>query len=144
MVVFCQKAFGQVINSVSADKTGMYYYAVDSLIQMFEKEKRIEKIILVAEKYIIEDFPDTIRNIKIIKWAKEAKHKGKKLGDDYLLFKINHLNIIRDQISILIGTFAKVEKVTSYFEAGAYRFYFKYVSETETYKLTKIRSGIVR
>ncbi|MFM7850967.1 MAG: hypothetical protein ACKO96_03415 [Flammeovirgaceae bacterium] len=141
--IISQTTFGQLVNSVSADKTGMFYYAVDSLIQRIEKEKRIEKIILKADWSTIQDFPETIRNIKIVKQDKTKNYKTKDLRDNDVLFKINGLTIIRDQVTLSIGTYEKRGKGTTFFADGAYIFYFKYLPETETYRLTKIKSGIV-
>jgi hypothetical protein len=128
---------------VSADKTGMFYYSVDSLIQTIEKQKSIEKIILNADWSTISDFPETIRNIRIIKQDKTKNYKTKDFGDNDVLFKINGLTIVRDQVSISIGTYERKGKVTTFLADGAYVFYFKYLPGTETYKLTKIESGIV-
>jgi len=140
--IYSQTTFGQVVNSMSADKTGMFYYSVDSLIQKLEKEKRIEKIILIADWSTIQGFPETIRNIKIVKRDKSENYKTKDLGGNDLLFRIMGLTIIRDQITLSIGTYERRGKGTGFFADGAYAFYFKYFPETETYKLTKIRSGI--
>lgn len=141
--IFSQTTFGQVVNSVSADKTGMYYYSVDSLIQKIENEKKIEKIILRADWLTIKDFPETVRHIKIVKQDKAKNYKKKDFGDNDVLFKIDGLTIIRDQITLSIVTYEKRGKGTTFFADGAYVFYFKYLPETETYKLTKIKSGIV-
>jgi len=141
--IISQTTFGQVVNSVSADRTGMFYYSVDSLIQRIEKEKRIEKIILKADWSTIQDFPETIRNIRIVKQDKTKNYKAKDFGDHDVLFKINGLTIIRDQITLSIETYEKRGKGTTFFADGAYVFYFKYLPGTETYKLTKIKSGIV-
>lgn len=120
----------------------MFYYSVDSLIQTIEKQKRIERIILKADWSVIQDFPETIRNIKIVKQDKTKNQKQKGFGDNDVLFKINGPTIIRDQITLSIGTFEKKGKGLAFFADGAYIFYFKYLPETETYKLTKIKSGI--
>ena len=139
---FLQTTFGQIVNSVSADNTGMFYYSVDTLIQTIEKEKRIENIILKADWSTIQDFPETIRNIKIVKQDKTKNYKTKGFGDNDVLFKINGLTIIRDQITLSIGTYEKKDKQTTFFADGAYIFYFKYLPGTQTYKLTQIKSGI--
>ena len=141
--IISHTTFGQVVNSVSADKTGMFYYSVDSLIQRIEKEKSIEKIILKADWSTIQDFPETIRNIKIVKQDKTKNYKTKDFGDDDVLFKINGLTIIRDQVTLSIGKYERKGKGTTFFADGAYVFYFKYLPGTETYQLTKIESGIV-
>jgi len=143
LTIFSQTAFGQVVNSVSADKTGIFYYSVDSLIEEIEKQKRIEKIILKADWSTIQDFPETIRNIRIVKQDKTKNYKTKDFGDNDVLFKISGLTIIRDQVTLSIGTYEKRGKETTFFADGAYVFYFKYLPGTETYQLTKIKSGIV-
>jgi hypothetical protein len=143
MTFFSQAIFGQVVNSVSSDKTGMFYYSVDSLIQKIEKEKRIEKIVLWADWSTIQDFPETIRNIIIVKQSKAENYKTKNLGDNDVLFKVNGLTIIRDQVTLSIWAYEKRDKRTTFFSDGAYIFYFKYLPETETYKLTQIKSGII-
>ncbi len=113
------------------------------MIQTIEKQKSIEKIILNADWSTISDFPETIRNIRIIKQDKTKNYKTKDFGDNDVLFKINGLTIVRDQVSISIGTYERKGKVTTFLADGAYVFYFKYLPGTETYKLTKIESGIV-
>ncbi|NOT77176.1 MAG: hypothetical protein HOP08_19810 [Cyclobacteriaceae bacterium] len=140
--IIWQTTFGQIVNSLSADKTGMFYYSVDSLIKKIEKEKRIKKIILKADWSAIQDFPETIRSIKIVKQDKTKDYKTKDFGDNDVLFEISGLTIIRNQVTLSIGTHEKRGNGMTFFADGAYIFYFKYLPKTETYKLTQIKSGI--
>ena len=91
----------------------------------------------------IHDFPETIRNIKIVKQDKAEYYKVKNLGENDVLFKFNGLTIIRDQVTLSIWTYEKRDKRTTFFADGAYIFYFKYLPETQSYKLTQIISGII-
>lgn len=72
--IISQPTYGQIVNSVSPDKTGMIYYSVDSLIQQVEKGKRIECIVLSADWSTIQEFPEEIRNIRLVKLDKTKKY----------------------------------------------------------------------
>lgn len=143
MVFLVQSTYGQIVNSVSPDRTGMYYYSVDSLIQKIEKKKEIERIIINADWSIIKDFPETIREIRISKLDDEKDFKSRHLGTNDLLFKVNGLTIIRDEIKVSIVAFEKKNRDITFLSDGVYVFYFKYLPETETYKLIEIKSGVV-
>lgn len=139
--IISHTTFCQVVNSVSPDKTGMFYYSVDSLIQKIKKDKKIETIFLSANFMTIQEFPEAIRNIRIVKLDKTKKHLSKNLSENEILFKLNELTIIRDQVSLTIWTFEKKDKRMTLFADGSYIFNFKYLPETRTFKLTHITSG---
>ncbi|MDN4166588.1 hypothetical protein QWY31_13850 [Cytophagales bacterium LB-30] len=143
MVFFVQTAYGQIVNSVSPNRTGIYYYSVDSLIQKIDKKKAIERILIKADWSVIKDFPDTIRGIGIRKLDNAKDFKSRRLGDNEVLFKVNGLTIIRDEIKLSIVALERKNKETTYFADGVYVFCFKYLPETKTYTLTEIKSGIV-
>lgn len=132
---------GQIVNSLSADKSGMFYYAVDSLIHTLKNEQSIERVILRADGREIDAFPDEIRGIKIVK-DDSKKLKPNDFRDNDVLFRITGLSIIRNQITLSIWTMGKEEKRITSFADGLYIFYFKYLPDTETYILTKIKKGI--
>lgn len=139
--IISQATYGQVINSVSPDKTGMIYYSVDSLIQKVAKGKRIEGVVLSADWLTIQEFPEEIRNIPLIKLDKTKKYKTKNLSENHVLFRLNELTIIRDQITLTIWAYEKKDKRITFLADGVYVFYFKYLPDTTTYKLTQIKSG---
>jgi hypothetical protein len=141
--ILSQTAFGQIVNSISPDQTGMFFYSVDSLIEIVKKERKIDRIILRADLSITQHFPTSLYDIPIIKEDKiqNFQVKGVHAGD--VVFRISGPTIIRDQVTLSIGTYEKINKRLTFFAAGAYIFYFKYLPETETYKLTKIKSGVM-
>ncbi|MEZ4945401.1 MAG: hypothetical protein R2804_07745 [Cyclobacteriaceae bacterium] len=138
IITLCNSAYGQIVNSLSANKTGMFYYAIDSLIATIAKEETFDKVVLRADLSIIDDFPDLIRNFKIIKQDKIEGFKTKGIGNNDVVFRISGLSIIRDQVTLTIGVYKKGVKALGFFAGGAYSFYFKYLPETGTYILTKI------
>ena len=139
--IISQATYGQIINSVSPDKTGMIYYSVDSLIQKVEKGERFEGVVLIADCLIIQKFPEEIRNIPLIKLDKTKKYKTKNLSENHVLLRLHGLTIIRDEVTLTIWAYEKKDKRMTFFGDGVYVFYFKYLPETTTYKLTQIKSG---
>lgn len=139
--IISQATYGQIVNSVSPDKTGMIYYSVDSLIQKVEKGKRIEGVVLSADWLTIQEFPEEIRNIPLIKLDKTKKYKTKNLSENHVLFRLSGLTIIRDQVTLTIWTYEKKDKRITFLADGVYVFNFKYLPDTTTYKLTQIKSG---
>ncbi len=137
-----QTCYGQIVNSLSANKTGMYYYSVDTLLQILESKQNIDRIILEADKTLIQDFPESIRDIQIIKHNKYEKYRKSAFKNMDVKFVIKGLSIIRDQITLSIYTITMTNNNIHIFADGAYIFYFKYLPESQTYELTKIKSGI--
>lgn len=138
-------ASGQMVNSVSADKTGMYYFAIDTLIQILNTKnlKPIDRIILQADNSILEDWPNTIQGKSIIK---DDNTKGIRIADlkkNDVVFKIKGITIIREQITLSIGTYERRDKGLTFFDDGVHIFYFKFLPESRTYKLTKLKSGVI-
>ena len=120
----------------------MYYYSLDSLTKLIKDEKKIERLILRANWSIIHDFPDKINGLTILKEKENKKIKTKDLKPTDVLIKINGLSIIRDQITLSMQTFERQGKDLKYFSDVVYIFYYKYLPDTQTYKLTNIKSGL--
>jgi hypothetical protein len=120
----------------------MYYYSLDSLTKLIKDEKKIERLILRANWSIIHDFPDKINGLTILKEKENKKIKTKDLNPTDVLIKINGLSIIRDQITLSMQTFERQGKDLKYFSDVVYIFYYKYLPDTQTYKLTNIKSGL--
>jgi hypothetical protein len=120
----------------------MYYYSLDSLTKLIKDEKKIERLILRANWSIIHDFPDKINGLTILKEKENKKIKTKDLNPTDVVIKINGLSIIRDQITLSMQTFERQGKDLKYFSDVVYIFYYKYLPDTQTYKLTNIKSGL--
>ena len=120
----------------------MYYYSLDSLTKRIKDEKKIERLILRADWSIIQDFPDKINGLTILKEKENQKNKTKDLKPTDVLIKINGLSFIRDQITLSMQTFERQGKDLKYFSDVVYIFYFQYLPDTQTYKLSNIKSGL--
>ena len=139
---FVNPTCGQIVNSISVDKTGMYYYSLDSLTKLIKDVKKIDRLILRADWSIIQDFPDKINGLTILKEKENKKIKTNDLKPTDVLIKINGLSIIRDQITLSMQTFERQGKDLKYFSDVVYIFYYKYLPDTQTYKLNNIKSGL--
>jgi len=120
----------------------MYYYSLDSLTKLIKDVKKIDRLILRADWSIIQDFPDKINGLTILKEKENKKIKTNDLKPTDVLIKINGLSIIRDQITLSMQTFERQGKDLKYFSDVVYIFYYKYLPGTQTYKLNNIKSGL--
>jgi hypothetical protein len=141
-MILAQRTVGQIVNSLSADKTGMYYYSLDSLTKIIKELKKIERLVLRGDLGVINSFPDSINGLKILKDNGERKIKTKDINSTDIVIKVTGLSIIRDQVTIAMYTYEKVDKNLIFFADVAYIFYFKYLPDTQTYKLNKLKSGL--
>jgi hypothetical protein len=141
-MILAQRTVGQIVNSLSADKTGMYYYSLDSLTKRIKELKKIERLVLRGDLGVINSFPDSINGLKILKDNGERKIKTKDINSTDIVIKVTGLSIIRDQVTIAMYTYEKVDKNLIFFADVAYIFYFKYLPDTQTYKLNKLKSGL--
>jgi hypothetical protein len=141
-MILAQRTVGQIVNSLSADKTGMYYYSLDSLTKRIKELKKIERLVLRGDLGVINSFPDSINGLKILKDNGERKIKTKDINSTDIVIKVTGLSIIRDQVTIAMYTYEKVDKNLIFFADLAYIFYFKYFPDTQTYKLNKLKSGL--
>jgi hypothetical protein len=126
VLILQNSVFGQIINSISADNSGMIYYSVDTLIKTIVKDRNVEKIFLRSDISTIRNFPDVIQYINIEKNNKSKELVIKKMGVNDLLFIINGLGIIRDQVTVSIATLRKKDKSKGrgleFIEFGVYTF----------------------
>lgn len=140
--MFAQQTVGQTVNSLSADKTGIYYYSLDSLTKRIKDLKKIERLVLRGDLGVINSFPDSINGLTILKDNGERKIKTKDINSTDIVIKVTGLSIIRDQVTIAMYTYEKFDKDLIFFADVAYIFYFKYLPDTQTYKLNKLKSGL--
>jgi len=141
--MFAQQTVGQIVNSLSADNTGMYYYSLDSLTKKIKDLKKIERLILRGELGVISLFPNSINGLQILKDNGEQKIKTKNIKSTDVVIKVSDLSIIRDQVTIEMHTWEKQDGDLRFFADVVYIFYFKYLPDTQTYKLNKVKSGLV-
>lgn len=141
-MMLAQRTVGQIVNSLSADKTGMYCYSLDSLTKRIKDLKKIERLVLRGDLGVINSFPDSINGLKILKDNGGRKIKTKDINSTDIVIKVTGLSIIRDQVTIAMYTYEKVDKDLIFFADVAYIFYFKYLPDTQTYKLNKLKSGL--
>lgn len=139
--LFPPLSYGQVINSMSPNKAGMYYYAVDSLISIVKVDNQIDRVFLRGIDHIVGDFPDTIQQIKIMKSTGKRNFNSKRLTDRDLLIKIGSANIVRDEVSIQLAVFCRKKNRLGPLEGGVYLFYFYYLPDSRTYELRRLKSG---
>lgn len=140
LILFSTRSEAQVVNSMSPDKTGMYFYALDSVATLIAGQRKVDRLILRADWQIIRDFPDTLHGMKIVK--EEGKEtKVKKLTATDVVVKITSLSIIRDQVSFSMQTLERRGKTLGFSGDVIYIFLFKYRPESGTYSLSNLRKG---
>lgn len=136
---FYSKSKGQIINSTSPDKTGMYYYAIDSLISIAKSENTIEKVILIDKRSPLNNFPETINGVNVE--IADDKFKPKKLKDNQFYILVSGLSIIKDQVSLNLFVFWKHDGNLSPFDYGIYQFKFLFNPSQRNYYLRSLEMG---
>jgi hypothetical protein len=128
---------GQVINNLSSDKTNIYYHAYDSTVNIIRQTEKFKSISVVGDKSVLQNFPDSLDNIKLIKLTNDLK-KIPKIKDGEIRTIIKDVQIIRDQFKIPILTWGHNGRLAD----GLFVFRYQYVPETKTYQLKDIKKGI--
>jgi hypothetical protein len=134
---------GQIYNSMSSDRTGMYYFAVDTLIKSLVGARQIKRIIIRADRSIAQIFPDTVQGIRIIRHPTDTKHKRRDIIVGDVVIAVYGVSIIRDQFTIAILAVERTKDGLPYIGDGSYKYYFVYDPNSRTYSLSKIKSGVI-
>ncbi|MFN8342974.1 MAG: hypothetical protein U0V64_15030 [Cyclobacteriaceae bacterium] len=135
--------FGQVINSVSPDKTGMYYYSVDSMLGILLAEHKLEKVVLRANWSIIANFPDEIRGMRIQKDDRFKALDMKKISAGDVLIQLGEVEIIKSQFTIGLSAFYKAGRSQLHpYGHGLYQFQFRYDADHDSYTLRRVKIGL--
>lgn len=121
----------------------MVFYAVDSVIKIVKTMEVVDRIVLRASSSDISEFPDAIDGVSILKQHGVDNFNAKGLKKKDIVFRILKLSINRDQVTLPIGTYQMIGKRLAFFGDVIYVFYFKYLPDTQTYKLSKMRKGMV-
>ncbi|VAW25746.1 hypothetical protein MNBD_BACTEROID06-620 [hydrothermal vent metagenome] len=138
--LFLPTVNGQVINSMASDKSGMYYYALDSLTKLVLETDKVEKYILLTDKVYLPNFAKSIRGVEI--QIADKKFKSKKMKPNEVLVGMNKIEIIRNEVTISFFTFHNYEGHTQVFADGHYEFKFYYIPESRTYELKYLNRGL--
>lgn len=128
---------GQVINNLSSDKTNIYYHAFDSVVRIIKQTEKFKSISVVGDKSVLQNFPDSVDKIKLIKLNSSIK-RIPKIKEGEIRTIIKDIQIIRDQFKIPVLTWGHNGRLGD----GLYVFRYQYVPETMTYKLKDIKKGI--
>jgi hypothetical protein len=138
----CHCSIGQVVNSRSADKTGMYFFAVDSLVRILGNKKEFNRIILRADRSVIQEFPIEIQNKTVVK-DYDLGMKNRHINGKDVVLKINGVNVDHDEVTLALQAWEKNGKRLIFLAEALYIFHFKYRTDTQNYRLMHIRSGLV-
>ncbi|MBX2970061.1 MAG: hypothetical protein KF803_11880 [Cyclobacteriaceae bacterium] len=128
---------GQIVNNLSRDKSNIYVHAIDSVARILKMTETFDVIKVFADRYISQNFPDTIDNIRLTKMQSGLK-KVPKINKYEARFIVSPIEIIRDQFKISILTWGHNGRLGE----GQYLFRYKYIPETRTYELKEIKTGI--
>ena len=129
---------GQVINTLSSDKTNIYVHAVDSVTRIILQTKQLKKLEIVADGSINSVMPKAIAGIELERLTHEDAAKTK-IRKDVARIVVGTVQIIKDQFKIRILTWGHDGRLGD----GGYVFRYKYIPETMTYELKEIERGIV-
>ncbi len=128
----------QIVNNLSADRTNIYFHAVDSVVKIVRQNHSFREVEIIAERFIIGHFPDSVVGLKIVKTPKDSKRRPK-LRKEQARILLMSMEIIRDEFKIPI----LARDRDGFIGDGMYILSYQYMPETRTYVLTRIRSGIV-
>lgn len=143
LILFLSKpVFGQIIDSHSPNKTGMYFYSIDSLMNILIEYNKIDRIHLRSEESILSKFPDEQKGISILKMNNQKNIKSNKLKEGELLIDVGDVQVINDRLSIRLRVFERLNKGLTFHGDGLYIFIYSYMPESKEYGLIELESGI--
>lgn len=130
ILIIHANGFAQVTNSWSADKTGMYYSTIDTLIGVISKDGKWERLI-VSEDALKnhEDLPDNISGLAVK--SRPGRRKFGNLTDRDLYIVELDLQVNKDIVSVQAILLSKRK---SY----GYIVDYRYLPTSGTYELEKI------
>jgi hypothetical protein len=138
LILITLAAKGQVINSLSSDKTNIYFHALDSAAKILKMTESFNLVTVYGDRSITQNFPNIVNGIKLVK-AHEYFKKNSKIKKGEARFVIKTIQIIRDEFKIPIQTWGHEGRLGD----GLYIFRYQYIPETMSYKLKEIKIGIV-
>ncbi len=129
----------QIVNTISLDKTNMYFHALDSVVKLVEKTETVKRII-VRDLDRITNLPDSVNGKPIELSAEPPKAWAKrKIKEGEIIVGIRPVSIVRDQYKITILASRKNGRAGD----GFYFFYYKYIPETQSFILRKLQKGSI-
>jgi hypothetical protein len=116
----------------------MYYYSVDTLIKIIDKEKGLGRVFISTKDLTKnhQELPDHISGIKVIKT--EQKVKPKTLTDKDILIDDFDLQINQDKVIVMMIVYHKADNQLTTYKDGGYRFSYKLETDSLTYKLVSV------
>ena len=130
---------GQIINNVSPDRTNIYFHAVDSLTKILKKTERVLAVVVYGDLSTVSHLPDSVDGLMLVKKDISERKRVLKTGSGNAMLTMGTIQIIRDQFSIRFTAYGQHGRLAE----GQYIFFYKYMPDTQTFELTKIKSGIV-
>src|SRR5690606_26258152 len=92
----------QIVNSMSADKSGIYFFSVDTVISYFQSENNLGAVYIKGNAgNKIDRFPLNLRKMEVQNLPCDVDCVKRMKQDDVLL-TLSDISIIRDQYSISI------------------------------------------
>lgn len=129
---------GQVINTLSSDKSNIYFHALDSVVKILKKSEFFDLVTVYGDRSITQYFPDTVDNTKLTKPTENTKRIPKIKKEEARLI-IRNIQIIRDEFKVSIMAWGHNGRLGE----GLYIFRYQYIPDTMTYQLKEIKSGIM-
>lgn len=66
LVFVASSTNAQIVNNLSADRTNIYFHAVDSVVKILRKNHSFREVEIIGERFIIGNFPDSVVGLKIV------------------------------------------------------------------------------
>jgi hypothetical protein len=139
IVIAISSAQGQVVNTVSPDRTNMYFHGLDSVVKLAKMTTGIRRVLVRGDQVTIDHFPDNVDGTVLIKKFAGTDIEKIKLKDGDVVITVRPVSIVRDQFTIAFLGATKGGRLGD----GLFIFYYKYIPETQTYELRKIKKGVV-
>ena len=135
--------FSQPIDSYSSDKSGIYYYSVDSLIKLLPSVDQFDRIVVRASRFAFNGGLEKIENRSII-FKETESCKRQKIKNNELLINVKPIIIEGPQFRLSLVVFAKLNNDFSFYADGLYVMYYQWDKSRLAYRVSKIEQGITQ
>ena len=134
ILLFSVELRAQITNSYEANNTGIYYYALDSMIRIIKEEKQLEQVILSTQNlFNHKEFPDTIASIPLIMTSRYNPFRLKHMNSNDIYISRMELQLSYGIVAISLILEHKPDDFLVQYEGGSFNFQFTYDPKTKSY-----------
>ena len=139
LIWYSPAAYAQGVNSTSANETGLYYYAIDTVVKKIKSETEVSKLWINSKVITFDEFPAMIDSVSANYYTFDEPIKStKKLGEQDIYLNILPLTIVKNEISIVIWAYRKYGKRLVVYDLVGYKVQYEYDCATQRYWLVDI------